>query len=88
MLALTIWIRNGSVEWPSRPSIDKNQKMLKKRQEKTVEEDRQSSKKMNACNALVDNNIIAWISCEQAIEKLKHISVEKRTAVVLAQIEF
>ena len=43
---------------------------------------------MNACNVLVDNNINAWILCEQAIEKLKDISVEKRAAVVSAQTEF
>ena len=62
--------------------------MLKKQQEQKDEEDRQSVKKMNACNALVDNNINAWISCEQATENLKDISVEKRAAVVLAQIDF
>ena len=51
--------------------------MLKKRHEKKEEEDGQSLKQMNA---LVDNNINAWISCEQANDKLKDISVEKRTA--------
>ena len=55
--------------------------MLKKRQEKKDEEDRQSLQQSNACNALVDNNINAWISCEQVTEKLKDISVVNRTAV-------
>ena len=61
--------------------------MLKKRHEKKDEEDGQSLKQSNACNAVVENNINAWISCEQTTEKLKDISVEKRTAVVIAHIE-
>ena len=60
--------------------------MLKKLQEKKDEEDRQSLKQINACN--VDNNINTWISCGQAIKKLKDISVEKRTAGLVARIEF
>ena len=43
---------------------------------------------MNACNALVDNNLNAWISCEQVTEKLKDNSVEKRKAVAVTQNEF
>ena len=110
MLALTMWSRNGTVEWINSLSEDKKnelieeartqypamkqkyekrkvelkeakyQKMLKKQQEQKDKEDRQSVKKMNVCNALVDNNINAWISCEQATENLKDISVEKRAA--------
>ena len=63
----------------------KYQEMLMKQQEQKDVEDRQSVKKMNACNALVDNNINAWISCEQATGNLEDISVERRAAVVLAQ---
>ena len=58
------------------------QKVVKKQQEQKDEEDMQSVKKMNACNALVDNKINAWISCEQATANLKDISVEKRAAVL------
>ena len=43
---------------------------------------------MNVCNAVVQNNINAWISWEQATKKLKDISVEKRTAGLVARIEF
>ena len=53
--------------------------MLKKRYEKQDEVGKQSLKQMNACDILVDNNINPWISCEQTTEKLKAISVEKRT---------
>ena len=62
--------------------------MLKKQQEKKDEEDRQSVRKINACNVLVDNNINAWISSEQAAEKLEYTTVEKRAAAILAQIDF
>ena len=57
--------------------------MLKKQQKQKDEEDRQFVKKMNACNTLVDNNINAWISCED----IKDISVEKRAAAA-ARIDF
>ena len=52
--------------------------MLKKLHEKKDEEDRQSLKQINACDAPVDNNINVWILREQATEKLKYMSVEKR----------
>ena len=84
-----MWSWNGSsVQWLNSLSVDKNQKMLKKWHEKKDEEDRRSIKQINVCNALFDNKINAWISCEQVTEKLKDISVEKKPAVVVAQIEF
>ena len=43
--------------------------MLKKRQEIKDEEDRQSLKQINVCNAIVDNNINAWISCKRKVQR-------------------
>ena len=66
----------------------KYQILLRKQNEKKDKEEKQSTKKINAVNAIVNNNWNASISCEQATEKLKQIPDKLKAEAILAQMDF
>ena len=66
----------------------RHQKLLRKQNLKQQVEAKSNEKKIEAVNNLQELNVRAWITVDEAEQRVLEISELKRGAVILAQIEF